>query len=183
MKEAIVRLDIDVARYFADMRSDSLNEFFYVVTQLGSTWFILAFTIVVAGYLYWKMHSYFLPFILSVAGSSLTVTIIKEVIQRARPGADFAFYAEHLFSFPSGHTASAVVAFGFCAYLLARVSQKALYKILISVFAAVLIGLVAVSRIYLGVHFLSDVIAGFLVGGFWLLAGIALHAWSRRHKK
>ncbi|HRH24505.1 MAG TPA: phosphatase PAP2 family protein [Candidatus Paceibacterota bacterium] len=180
MKEFVVGLDMNVAHVLVGMRSEAATNFFLFITQLGNASFILIFSLAVAGYFWWRTHSYFLPFLVSIIGSSLSVTIIKEVIDRARPGTDIAFYAEHLFSFPSGHAASAVAAFGFVAYALMRMSQGSVTKKLVLGTATILILLIAFSRLYLGVHYLSDVIAGILVGGFWVVVGALLHHYVRR---
>jgi undecaprenyl-diphosphatase len=66
------------------------------------------------------------------------------------------------------------VVFGFLAYAIARELRSHRRRFAISYAASVLIVLVGVSRVFLGVHFASDVIAGWLIGSFWLLVGFAL---------
>jgi undecaprenyl-diphosphatase len=94
------------------------------------------------------------------------------LINRARPGADIAYYLENSQSFPSGHSAIAMAFFGFITYyFIYHVTGKD-KKTLVLLFGALLIALVGFSRLYLGVHFLSDVIGGFLIGGLWLIVSI-----------
>jgi membrane-associated phospholipid phosphatase len=69
--------------------------------------------------------------------------------------------------------------FGFLAYTLARDLDRPRERFEVVFWTAVLIALIGCSRVFLGVHFLSDVVSGFLVGGFWLLVGIVLAEWLR----
>jgi undecaprenyl-diphosphatase len=71
--------------------------------------------------------------------------------------------------------------FGFLAYALARDLDRPRQRFEVVFWTAVLIALVGFSRVFLGVHFLSDVASGFLVGGFWLLVGFTLVEWRRRY--
>jgi len=80
-------------------------------------------------------------------------------------------------SFPSGHATAAVAVYGFLAYAIARVLPNARERFEVAYWTAVLILFVGFSRIFLGVHYLTDVIGGFLVGGFWLLVGFTMSEW------
>ncbi|WP_162428495.1 phosphatase PAP2 family protein [Pontibacter pudoricolor] len=97
----------------------------------------------------------------------------KTFISRARP-ADVAYYQVEHYSFPSGHATTAMALFGLLAYFIYRHNRDKPYRKFIVWAAAILILLVGFSRIYLGVHFLSDVLAGFILGFLWALVGISL---------
>ncbi|HEY4651419.1 MAG TPA: phosphatase PAP2 family protein, partial [Pontibacter sp.] len=113
-------------------------------------------------------------FWLAMAGVGLSVRYAKTFISRARP-ADVAYYQVEHYSFPSGHATTAMALFGLLAYLYYRSSRtKKHFRKIIVWAAVVLILLVGFSRIYLGVHFLSDVLAGYLLGLLWMLVGISL---------
>jgi membrane-associated phospholipid phosphatase len=81
-------------------------------------------------------------------------------------------------SFPSGHATAAMAVYGFIAYAIARVLPGVPERFEVAYWTAVLILLIGFSRIFLGVHYLTDVIGGFLVGGFWLLIGFTIAEWN-----
>ena len=85
-----------------------------------------------------------------------------------------AIYAENTFSFPSAHSMMAMAFFGFIVYILLKRAKKRKYKIIIFCVGLMLILFVGLSRLYLGVHFLSDVLGGYLFGLLWLVAGIVI---------
>lgn len=112
-------------------------------------------------------------------GASAAVTIglvalvnggIKRVVDRARPDLLPPILAEAGYSFPSGHSSSAMVAYGIVAVLVARSPRLPGWVRRTAVFAcAAVIGLVGLSRVYVGVHFPSDVLGGWLLGGVVVL--------------
>jgi undecaprenyl-diphosphatase len=108
-----------------------------------------------------------------MAGIGLSVQYGKKFISRDRP-AKVAFYPEHNSSFPSGHATTAISLYGMLAFFLYRHLKQKGQRRAILLLAAVLITLIGFSRIYLGVHFLSDVVAGFLLGAMWVLVGISV---------
>jgi membrane-associated phospholipid phosphatase len=109
----------------------------------------------------------------------------KVFFRRARPTVPWALAFEQSFSFPSGHAAHAVVLYGLIAYLVARLVRRRAVVILAVLGAAFMALATGYSRVYLGVHYPTDVLAGFVVGTLWLLAGIflseTLHVFSRPH--
>jgi undecaprenyl-diphosphatase len=111
-----------------------------------------------------------LALILSVFGSGLFTLIGKNVFQRARPAV--ALYKEASFSFPSGHAAIAVAFYGFLAYFLIKFIKKWKSKINIFLISLFVIFIIGFSRLYLGVHYFSDVWAGYLVGTIWLIIAV-----------
>jgi undecaprenyl-diphosphatase len=100
------------------------------------------------------------------------------LINRDRPGGNIPVFTEHFFSFPSGHSALIITLFGFLTYCIWRNFRT--WKIRVNSFFlfGALITLVGFSRLYLGVHFLSDVLGGYLIGFFWFLLGAALSEWQ-----
>ncbi len=176
----IYRIDLATAEWFASIRTEPLTQFFLLITQFGATQVVLVIALIALCFFLVRMRTYALPFFLALVGNALTVALVKESIARARPSADLAVYLENLFSFPSGHSAIAVVAYGFIAYALARRARGMMRTLVIPVLATLLIALIGVSRLYLGVHYLSDVIGGFLFGGVWLWAAILLRKGDYR---
>ena len=106
---------------------------------------------------------------------------LKQHFHRIRPQVPWSIGDEHTFSFPSGHSLFAVVFYGTLAYvaLHRRTSVRRRFGILIP--AAVMPLGIGISRIYLGMHYPTDVAAGWLTGGLWLIAVVMIdRAWHRR---
>jgi membrane-associated phospholipid phosphatase len=115
----------------------------------------------------------------TLLGAQATTWIGKYAINRARP--EFLDVATAIApSFPSGHATAAMAVYGFLAYVAVRRVASRRVRFEIIYWTSVLIALIGFSRIYLGVHFLSDVLSGFLVGGFWLLVGVPVAEWPRK---
>jgi undecaprenyl-diphosphatase len=127
-------------------------------------------------YFYFKEETSFsYSLILTIAGTEITLELMKLLVNRPRPSANIAYYTEKSSSFPSGHSATAVALFGFVAYyFISKITSKN-NKVFAIIASALLVVLIGFSRLYLGVHFLSDVIGGFSMGGLWLLLGITFH--------
>jgi undecaprenyl-diphosphatase len=123
--------------------------------------------------LLWLNHSRrdALFFAMTVAATEVLITLIKITTMRARP-AD-ALVAAGEFSFPSGHTAFAFVLLGLIAYLLLGRIKKEWWTLIVCTFS-LLVLLIGFTRVYLNVHWLSDVLGGIFLGGFLLTAGILL---------
>lgn len=119
---------------------------------------------------------------LAVAGNGLLNTLLKGVFERARPLHPSDWLTETSFSFPSGHSSGSVVIFGMLAYLSVRLLPRRAHLPLLMLAAALALS-VGASRVFLRVHFPSDVLAGFASGSAWLLvcvASIELGRWARR---
>jgi membrane-associated phospholipid phosphatase len=107
-------------------------------------------------------------FVIAVIGSTLFNSLLKWVFHRARPTIH-PLVTETGYSFPSGHSMSSIVTYGMIMVFLVLFFNKAWSKTLIILVFSLLILLIGISRIYLGVHYPSDVIAGFSAGGTWLI--------------
>lgn len=109
----------------------------------------------------------------SVMGNTLSVSLLKHAF--GRPRSPLGFFAETSGSFPSGHAAASVAAYGMLMYVIWRTGRlRAETALLIAGLVAFAIG---VSRIYLIEHYLSDVLNGWLVGALWLTVGVAIAEW------
>lgn len=144
-----------------------VTEVFSSVTWLGGTWVLISLGIFTGAVLMvFKQWIFLLWWIVAVAGGNLLNYILKLVFERARPEVVGALAAEG-WSFPSGHAAGAILTYGMAAYLL--VSLRPAHYRMIAATTAIAVLMVGASRIYLGAHYVSDVLAGYSVGIFWLL--------------
>jgi undecaprenyl-diphosphatase len=158
----------------------AVREAFAALTHLADTATLTALCVAVALVLCARRRLALASgWVFAVAGNGLLNTALKWVFGRRRPlPADGAALLAG-FSFPSGHSSGAVVAYGMLAYLGVRLLAPRWHRPVLAI-AAVLSGLVGLSRLVLGVHFTSDVIAGFASGTAWLalcVTGIELVHW------
>jgi membrane-associated phospholipid phosphatase len=118
------------------------------------------------------------------AGGSVLDWLLKRIIRRPRPvGADRFLHGDS-FSFPSGHAMGSLIGFAMLAYVLVMFWPPARrHPVVVMSVAAVLFLLVGWSRLYLGVHYLSDVVAGFAAGTIWVTACIAAIEMARRRQR
>ena len=100
----------------------------------------------------------------ALISGELIKELLKLLIRRQRPDAVFSLISENGYSFPSGHALMSVVFYGAIAYFIYKLYQKMWQKIVLAAVFAALIFLIGFSRVYLGVHWVSDVVAGWLVG-------------------
>lgn len=111
---------------------------------------------------------------------------LKELVARPRPDTDLWLLVETGFAFPSGHSVFAASFVGALIWLLRRSKTfdgRPIAKCAIQTFLLLLILAVGLSRVYLGVHWPSDVIAGFLLGGLYLLLLLSVRNWLDRRRK
>ncbi|GAA4426088.1 phosphatase PAP2 family protein [Pontibacter saemangeumensis] len=182
--EWIVTLDKEFTAILYKVRSDSLSRILYGFTLLGEreAVFIIG-GLVSAVFLYRRHFVALFAFWLALAGVGISTRYGKTFISRERP-ADVAYYVVEHFSFPSGHATTVMAMFGLLAYFLYRHYHAHPHRRYVLWLAAALIVIVGFSRIYLGVHYLSDVLAGFLLGALWLLVGVSLmEVMSYRRKR
>ncbi|NLC58080.1 MAG: phosphatase PAP2 family protein [Armatimonadetes bacterium] len=114
-----------------------------------------------------------------LAGGGLLNLLLKVLFQRPRPVAPEVTAAGY--AFPSGHAMLALCFYGFLAYLAARSPWPAWLRAVAAAACVLLALAVGFSRVYLGVHWPSDVAAGFVAGAAWLGACIAADEWARHH--
>ncbi|GAB3823291.1 hypothetical protein GCM10028895_30030 [Pontibacter rugosus] len=172
--EWVVVVDKQFTDLLYNMRTEWLSRVMYGITQLGDKLAVfLIGGVATVIFLARRKWVALLAFWLPLAGTGLSVRYGKTIISRERP-ADVAYYVVEHFSFPSGHSTTALVLFGMIAFFLYRHYNKPVLRKLSVTIAAILILFVCFSRIYLGVHYLSDVLAGLLLGSLWLLVSISI---------
>lgn len=149
-------------------RIELLDRFLLDVTALGTGLVVLVVVGVAALFLALTEHRYSAVLLLvATAGGQLLNSVLKLFYNRPRPSAVEALTHTYSTSFPSGHAMSAVIVYGTVAYLAARLQKHRWQRWLTMLFAVVAIVLIAASRVYLGVHYPSDVLAGTIIGAAW----------------
>ncbi len=174
--EPIINFDKYWAGIFSGMRNALGINIFSVLTQLGNWQFIVPAFLIILFFIYKKYHSFVRPFIFTVLSAEFVTFIGKLMIQRIRPEGGALVMLD--FSFPSGHSTIAVTMYGFLAYLIIRQLKEKTAKIAVILGAIFIILLIGFSRLYLGVHYVSDILAGYLVGTLALITGISLREFK-----
>ncbi len=159
-----VTLDTVAANVVKPFQAFTPSEFFIALTTLGSVTGIALVTLLVALYIR-KERMLVLRLVTALLASGLSVSIGKMLIARVRPDGLPWLTQLHTYSFPSGHTASATVLYGFIAFLIYRRVQDTFSRNLYIALALLTIVLIGMSRIVLAVHYGSDVLGGFFLGG------------------
>ena len=145
---------------------------FALLTHLADTATVTGVCILVAVLLVLRRRRWLaLGWVVAVAGNGVLNTTLKQIFERVRPVHDDGLVAAHGFSFPSGHSSGSVVMFGMLAYVLCRLVPPRWHLPLV-LGAVALAFSVGVSRVFLRVHFASDVLAGFASGTAWLVVCI-----------
>lgn len=177
--EELQRFDTAVDRLFAGWRGGPLERLFLWTTVLGDSAALVAVSLTATGLLWAHRRTRLLfPLWLVILGAHATTWAGKLILARQRP--EFVTAATALSpSFPSAHATGAMAVYGFLAYAMARELDDAGRRFDVAYWTLVLVAAVGFSRVFLSVHYASDVAAGFLVGGFWLLVGFTVAEWTR----
>jgi undecaprenyl-diphosphatase len=158
----------------------------FLVTQLGSPLFLLPMT-VICSLLFLRARRIRAAILLPVTMAGVTVLnwILKAVFQRGRPAPFFVdLVAPTSYSFPSGHSMASFCFYGALAVLVAVRLRSPMLRACVWTSATLVIGAIGFSRIYLGVHYASDVVAGYATGFVWVLAvASADRVFPRAHRR
>lgn len=162
-------IDGAVSDYVVSFRSDGLTLFFTFMTHMGDRYAYLIIGLLVALYFFLRHRSwkFILQTVLVLMLSTASNVVLKRVINRQRPVAEHLVSVDTL-SYPSGHSMSAMAFYGFLIYLtlLLKISKRV--KVMMVAILIFIIAGVGLSRIYLGVHFPTDVAAGYMGGLIWV---------------
>jgi undecaprenyl-diphosphatase len=165
----VVAIDRRVLNLVATLRLPELDQVMYAITSLGNAQTIvvlLAAALLVL--LLARRWLWALLLLLATGVAELFMAALKLLVARPRPPLEDARIVEAGFSFPSGHATVAATFYGTLAYFLIRRVSSDRLKALIGVAAALIVLAIGVSRVYLGVHYPTDVLAGWALGIFWL---------------
>jgi len=154
------------------------NKIMLFITFLGKHQFLIPANLILIFYfLIITKQNWFSIRVITIAISSLVLMLLlKQLFQRKRPLSPLLKAAKGL-SFPSGHAIMAVTFYGLLIYILQHIIVLDWLKYFLTVLVIGLIILIGFSRIYLRVHYASDVLGGFIIGLLWLLISLAILKW------
>ena len=171
-KGQLAQLDLAVLNFFQLHGSETGERVFAFVSWLGAP-VLLVVEVAVAGWLaFHRSWRSFTLWLTTIVGGAALDEILKLSFRRARPEVASEFIHSGSWSFPSGHAMNSLVGYAMLAFLLRQHVESARLRFAIAFAATLLIAAIGFSRLYLGVHYLSDVTAGYLAGSAWVLACI-----------
>lgn len=160
--------DVAVLRFLGAHRTHSVDELMLEITALGTGTVVMMIVAISGLFLALTRHRYSaLLLLVATAGGLALNLVLKLFFNRPRPHVIVWGTNAVSSSFPSGHAMSATIVYSTVAYLAARLARKMWQRWAVMIFAAVIIMLISLSRLYLGVHYPSDVLAGSVVGLAW----------------
>jgi len=173
-------VDADVAQWLHAHATPLLNQWMLAITRLHGVAAITTYVLLTALYLVWKRDWYWLLCLCVTVPSGMVVNALtKLAFQRARPSFDDPILTLSTYSFPSGHVTGVTLFYGVLAAMLIAKINAWRWRLFIVFAVFALVALVALTRIYLGVHYLSDAIAAFAEALAWLaLCLTGIHTFS-----
>ena len=162
-------LDTKVYSFISKFINNNLTHIIKFITFLGGATFVITLTVLTLLFLKNKRIGIFMALDLIVITNFQY--LLKPIFGRMRPQ-DINLIKETNYSFPSGHSLTAMAFYGFIIYLIYKSNLK--YKKVYIILLSILILLIGLSRVYLGVHFITDVLGGFTFSLFYLILFIEL---------
>ena len=158
-------------------RSADATGFFYLLSVIGTGASLGGLALLVATVFWWRGQRHWAIYVTVTAAGSIALNHgLKQLFARSRPTLDSALWQADSYAFPSGHAMSSLAILGGLAYVAMRTSRGWLIRSAAVSLATLLIVAISVSRLYLGVHWISDILAGLAAGMVWLAATSAIHA-------
>ncbi len=156
----LAQTDKIINQWFLDNQSDLLHSIFLSITKLGNLSTMLILSVVVTVFLVWRgWRAETKLYLIGMLSSALLFSTIKELVRRSRPSSYIGDYFQHGYSFPSGH-ATMSMTFALLIFFILYHRLSATYRYLLLAFVVLFPVAISISRLYLGVHYLSDVLGG-----------------------
>jgi len=166
----MLKIDQTLYNFLVDSRSTLGTAIFSIGSFLGNWQFIvLAMIVIITFLILQKKLKFIAPLLLAVLSSEAITFLGKWYFQRPRPVS--SVFWETGWSFPSSHATIAVAFYGFLAFILLQLKPRFKTSLVYTILFLVIV-LIGFSRLYLGAHYLSDVLVGYLVGIFGLSLGV-----------
>lgn len=174
ISEEILLFDHDLSRMIYSYRTPFMTQIALGITFLGgSIWLTIASVALMLFLILKKYYRAALIFIFTFSTGVLLNLLLKHIIARARPEIE-PLLEEIFYSYPSGHSMNAFIFYALVAYLTYHISRNLPVSLGVVFVSSILILSIGISRIYLGVHYPSDVLAGFLGGTVWFLTVLVI---------
>jgi undecaprenyl-diphosphatase len=168
LSESVVRSDEKIRAFIHQFASPSFTHAMRFVTNFGDWQIVLSGTVILLlVLLYFRAYNYMRLVAVTMTGGGILDGMLKDTFHRARPDA-FFIPRPTTYSFPSGHALISLCFYGLLAGIISLQRQKRWQRVLTWMLAACAIGTIGFSRIYLGVHWPSDVLAGYLAALMWM---------------
>ncbi|MEO7218681.1 MAG: bifunctional DedA family/phosphatase PAP2 family protein [Gemmatimonadaceae bacterium] len=183
--DPLTQMDLLILHWFRSHATPSGDAIMSAISLVGSPAAAVLLAVVGAAILWMRRRWLVLGgWIAAFAGGGLIDAALKILIHRPRPIGAMEFLKRFSYSFPSGHAMGSVIGYGMLAYILITFwATRGRARVLIIVAALLLVLLIGLSRIYLGVHYFSDVIGGFAAGSVWLVVCISGVEIARRQPR
>ena len=176
-------IDLEITRALQSLNSPIFAALMSLISWPGFSpqSYILSLIIVAVIYLF-GLHWEAISALVAALLPPILNVIVKELIRRPRPTVDLVHVLRILesYSFPSGHVMFYVGFFGFLWFLVYTLLKRSWRRTLLLILLGTLIGLVGISRIYLGQHWPSDVLGAYLLGGLTLVAILQFYRWGKQ---
>lgn len=170
-KENIIEFDNFYYKHISSLISDKMIFFVRVITNLGGAFFLISITILIL--LFFKEKRYGILVMINLVIVYLFNVGLKLIFARSRP-IDINLIEESGYSFPSGHAMVSTAFYGLFIYLIWKTNLNKKMKWFYSIILSILILFICITRVYLGVHYASDVLGGMLIAISYLILFISI---------
>ena len=183
-QEAITMLDLQIANWFNANHAEPYTSFLMAISIIHK---VGGMIVLVAAFGYWlwrrQQRYWLLALGVTVLPGMILNVLLKQVFQRSRPLFEEPLVTLSTYSFPSGHTAAATLFYGLLACYIMIACKGWSVRLATAAFCLLMIFLVAFSRVYLGAHYLSDVLAAMASSAAWLTICITAISTLRRRSE
>ena len=169
LESELDRFDIHILNLVQNFICPRLTSVMKMVSYLGSfevLSLVLALSLIIL--FSKKKYAEGITLITAIAGSYLLTELLKHTFHRERPDLNILI-SQTGYSYPSGHSMVSFACYGMLVYLFFSLTNSKLLRFFVLIFFSIIVGSIGISRIYLGVHYPSDVISGYSAGGVWLI--------------
>ena len=157
----ILELDLNIYKFFSEnIINDKLTPIVKIITHIGGAKIVLVLTVVAIILIKGLKNKLFL--LTGIVGTAGLNVVLKHIVQRERPNIN-RLIPEKGYSFPSGHSMMSMAFYGMLIFLIFKYVKNTALKWTLIVILTILLSTIGITRIYLGVHYPSDVIGGFVV--------------------
>lgn len=176
---AFQTVDARITGVMRDASAPATDALARSLTFLGDTWVMVALTVLGATWLLMRgRRAEAVLLTATMVIGTAAGALLKQLVERARPGLEMAqIPMPESYSFPSGHALAAFLYFGIAAFLIFIMARSVRLKLWGWFACSALAFGVALSRVYLGVHYLGDIIASWMLGSAFLLVAVLVYAW------